>query len=148
MRLLEVEMSARRLYYALAVIALAALVTLAGRTVLRAAIPRGTQSNAFTPGPQLSEIDTAEQSRMALSREIEALQNAPIDSATRSYMAWARAIVEQQNSQVDSATRSYTAWAKAIADQQNAGIDSATRSYMAWAHYEEQHKMLPATVTP
>jgi len=147
-RLLEVEMSARRLHYALAAIALAALFTFAGRTVLRAATPRGTQSNVFSAGPQLSEIDAAGQSRMVLSREIEALQKAPIDSATRSYMAWARAIVEKHNSQVDSATRSYTAWAKAIADQQNAGIDSATRSYMAWAHYEEQHKMLPATVTP
>ena len=113
-------MSTRRLYYALGAIALAALLTLAGRAVLRAGAPQRTDSLAFPPRPRFSAVQSAAQSREALSREIEALQNAPVDSGTRSYMAWAKAVEEQQNGQIDSGTRSYMAWAKYIEEQQKA----------------------------
>ncbi|MGE5073290.1 MAG: hypothetical protein ACM3MF_07675 [Anaerolineae bacterium] len=140
-------MSTRRLYYALGAIALAAVLTLAGRTALRPGASQGMDSLAFPPRPHLLAVQSAAQSRQALSREIEALENAPVDSATRSYMAWAKAIADEQNSRIDSATRSYMAWAKAVADQRNTGIDSATRSYMAWAKAIEDQRFAAAPTT-
>jgi len=142
-------MSTRRLYYALGAIALAALFALAGRAMLRAGAPQRTESLAFPSRPPLSAVQSAAQSREGLSREIEALENAPVDSGTRSYMAWAKAMADQQNAGIDSATRSYMAWANAVEEQQNSQIDSATRSYMAWAQYiEGQQKAARPMTTP
>ncbi|HEX8991643.1 MAG TPA: hypothetical protein VF784_08175 [Anaerolineales bacterium] len=99
-------MSAKRLYYALGVVAVLAMLTLAARAAFGA-----------VKAQQNSQIDSATRSYTAWAKAVADQRNANTDSATRSYTAWAKAIADQRNAGIDSATRSYMAWAHYIEEQ-------------------------------
>ncbi len=101
-------MSVKKLYYALGLIALLAVLTLAAR----AAIGAGEAQ-------QNIQVDSATRSYTAWAKSVQEQQNSRIDSATRSYTAWAQAIADQRDAGIDSATRSYMAWAHYIEEQHN-----------------------------
>ena len=138
-------MFTNRLFTALFIVTLAAVVGLTGRQVV---LTSATGSGLEEAQPYI--MDSATRSYIAWGQAMQVRNT--IDSGTRSYIAWGEALEKAKLHALDSGTRSYIAWGEALeaagklgesgacptTSQGNifAGIDSsldsATRSYIAW----------------